>query len=106
MFKIENGIVYKHDKGESYELWEPFGQEYRVAEIEGLKSWERFDLDSGVYVPAPECTDSFPKDPVLPESQEIRIAQLEAENATLKERQAITESALNDLIDITLGGGL
>lgn len=34
---------------------------------------------------------------------EIEI--LKAENAALKERQSITEAALNELIDLTLGGG-
>lgn len=40
-----------------------------------------------------------------PTTPENRMAQLESENAALRDRQAITEAALNELIDLTLGGG-
>lgn len=39
----------------------------------------------------------------LPTSDE-RIAQLEEENALLKSRMVITEGAVNELVDLVLGG--
>lgn len=106
MYKIESGVVYRQEVGEEYEVWSAFGAEYRAVVRNNVQSWERFDLVAEGYVPAPEYTEPFPADPIRSPSPEDRITQLESENTTLKERQSITESALNDLIDITLGGGL
>ncbi len=77
MFKIENQQIYRQEKGESYEIWLPSGPEYRVTTATGVNAWDRFDTETGAYIPAPEHTAPFPGEPsTLEEAKSSKMTEL------------------------------
>lgn len=81
-FVIKDGQVYRQESWEGGSVEEACGPEYRVMSNKGVKSWERFNVETGAYVPAPEHTEPFPPDPMP--SPEDRISKLETENTAMK----------------------